>query len=762
MADPKDLADRVKLINDRANAELRLNDILGKRSDLVATEAKFFAEQRQQLERQITLLNDRVAAQKELDEMSVKEQEKNKDRVKNLELLVNMTKDQREAEIQRLQVMLQVVNAQEKQRTAGQAISKNLLSSLDITGKWRSTTMGLAIEAKKAGNSFGQIAKQTMRATFTMDNLDNLIGSTLMKVTDSTIKLALAVDSAMSAFNRTFGAAGRLNSEFFELSINATKAGLTFVENMEVLTSLSNTVDMFLVSSESTRQSLLETAQMMHLFGVESQTSGELFNLLAKSLGESTSQIQQTATGIMEFALSIGEAPDKMVQSFTKLIPEFVRYGTRAKDVFGAVAKQAKALGTEIETLIGISQKFDTFEDAGTTAGKLMGILGQPVDVMGLMEMDPEEKIRSIIGMIEQSGMQAEILNNKFGLLAMGDVLGVSAAEAAKLVRIGVAGYDEQLAKQKEVAIEEEMRQKQLIAAQDLMKKIQQTIQEFALENEDMIMGVVEGMKSFLQIIINVAGTLKGAFIPAIFLLMGGLKLLAMRYHANAIAAAISGNAAIEAGEKTKEGAGKVGIGAAKMAAGLFGVAAVILAVGAAIYFATTGIGSMVQAMRGLTGEEVQNMAILLGVVTASILLLAGGMLLMAKAGTIGLVGFIAMAAGLAAVGLALMLIKTEDLIAVGNVFAGLGALAMAGGAFTDVGKGMDIVVDRIDDMDSDKVDKLGKAMKQRANASFSPFGGVGGAGGEREVVLNINLTDGDKRALRGTIRGLMDSPTAR
>ena len=56
----------------------------------------------------------------------------------------------------------------------------------------------------------------------------------------------------------------------------------------------------------------------------------------------------------MEFALSIGEAPDKMVQAFTKLLPEFVRYGTRAKDVFGAVAKQAKALGTEIEKLIGI------------------------------------------------------------------------------------------------------------------------------------------------------------------------------------------------------------------------------------------------------------------------------------------------------------------------------------------------------------------------------------------------------------------------
>ena len=734
MADPKDLADRVKLINDRANAELRLNDILGKRSDLVATEAKFFAEQRQQLERQLTVLTSVKDIQEEIEKLKKEGEKKNREQLEILDNLKDIKKEDREAEIQRLKVMLQVVNAQEKQRTAGQAISKNLLSSLDITDKWRSTTMGLAIEAKKAGNSFGQIAKQTMRATFTMDNLDNLIGSTLMKVTDSTIKLALAVDSAMSAFNRTFGAAGRLNSEFFELSINATKAGLTFVENMEILTSLSSTVDMFLVSSESTRQSLLETAQMMHLFGVESQTSGELFNVLAKSLGESTSQIQQTATGIMEFALSIGEAPDKMVQAFTKLLPEFVRYGTRAKDVFGAVAKQAKALGTEIETLIGISQKFDTFEDAGTTAGKLMGILGQPVDVMGLMEMDPEEKIRSIIGMIEESGMQAELLNNKFGLLAIGDVLGISADEAAKLVRVGISGYNELLAKQKQEAINEEKRAEQLKAAQSIVQKFQQMIQEFAIENEDAILGLIDGIKGFLQGIIDVAGYLKGAFLPTILGVLFALKIFAMRWTAVSKGAAAS-NAALK-------GAGS--------AAAFAGVKMAL--VGGAIALASIGLVALIGSLKDLTGEQLEKVAIGFGVIAGSVLLLAGAMALLAKSTTLGIIAFGAIALGLAAIAFSLNLIKTEDLIAVGNVFAGLGALAMAGGSTGNVSSAMDVVLDKVDNMKSDTLDKFKAAAGSKTNANFSP-NLVGGGGGKQQVVLELKLDQEQTRFINGYIR---------
>ena len=654
---PQDLDDRIKAVNERTNAEMRLNEILGKRSSLVAVEAQSFAEQSEQLERQLTILNDVASAEKEIAELRKKGKN---DEADQLGKIANMSAAQRAEEEKRLRVQYDYVKARQTEREVGISITQNLLQSVGITDKWKSTTLGLAVAAGKTSAKFAEMAKSAMRV-FSGETLDNLIGSTLMKITESTIGLITAVDSSMSSFNRMFGAAGRLNSELFELSINANQAGLLFSENMELVQGLASTFDMFLVTSKATRKSLIETAQQMHIFGVEAQTSGQLFNVLAKSLGESSSQIQQTATGIMEFALSIGAAPEEMVQAFTRLLPEFVRYGDRAKDVFGAVAKQAKALGTEIETLIGISQKFDTFEDAGVTAGKLMGILGQPIDVMGLMEMDPEQKIRSIIGMIEESGMQAEILNNKFGLLAMGDVLGISADEAAKLVRIGVAGYEEQLAKQKEIAIEEEARQKQLKAAQSIIQKIQQVVQEFAIENEEAILGLIDGIKGFLQVIIDVAGHLKEAFLPAVLGIMFALKMLSFRFAMATLGATASAGAL--------KGAGM----AAGSAAIKFGV---ILGTIALVIFAVI---SLVELLTSLSVETLASLAVNLASVTGSVLLLAGAMVGMAVASIAGIVGFGAMALGLVAVAAALQLIDTDDLVAIGNVFLGLGALAMAG-----------------------------------------------------------------------------------
>ena len=731
---PQDLKDRLDAINKRTNAEIRLNEVLGQRTNLVASELKGFAEQREQLERQLTILTNITAAQEELDKMTDEEQKKNKERVALLEKFKGLTEKQIEAEKKRLKIQYDYVKAREKEREVGLAISQNLLQSVGVSNQWKNTTMGIAVAAKQTGASFAEIAKNAMRATFSAETLDNVIGSTLMKITESTKSLILAVDSSMASFNRMFGTAGRLNSEMFQLSINANQSGILFSENMEIMQGLAGTFDMFNVISTAARKSLTETAQQMYIFGVESQTSGKLFNVLAKSLGEGSSQIQQTATGIMEFALSIGAAPEEMVQSFTKLIPEFVRYGTRAKDVFGAVAKQAKALGTEIETLIGISQKFDTFEDAGTTAGKLMGILGQPVDVMGLMEMDPEEKIRSIIGMIEESGMQAELLNNKFGLLAIGDVLGISADEAAKLVRVGISGYNELLAKQKQEAINEEKRAEQLKAAQSIVQKFQQMIQEFAIENEDAILGLIDGIKGFLQGIIDVAGYLKGAFLPTILGVLFALKIFAMRWTAVSKGAAAS-NAALK-------GAGS--------AAAFAGVKMAL--VGGAIALASIGLVALIGSLKDLTGEQLEKVAIGFGVIAGSVLLLAGAMALLAKSTTLGIIAFGAIALGLAAIAFSLQLIKTEDLIAVGNVFAGLGALAMAGGSAGNVSSAMDVVLDKVDNMKSDTLDKFKAAAGSKTNANFSP-NLVGGGGGKQQVVLELKLDQEQTRFINGYIR---------
>ena len=113
-------------------------------------------------------------------------------------------------------------------------------------------------------------------------------------------------------------------------------------------------------------------------------------------------------------------------------------------------------------------------------------------------------------------------------------------------------------------------------------------------------------------------------------------------------------------------------------------------------------------------------------------------------------------AGGLAAVALALRFIKTEDLVAIGNVFAGLGALAMAGGNFGDVGKGMDMVVKKMDNMDSENVSSLAKAINKKGNAVFKPLSNIAAGGGaSRPVEVVLELGPGERGKFVGLIKGM-------
>ena len=114
---------------------------------------------------------------------------------------------------------------------------------------------------------------------------------------------------------------------------------------------------------------------------------------------------------------------------------------------------------------------------------------------------------------------------------------------------------------------------------------------------------------------------------------------------------------------------------------------------GAALNLVALGLSLMSASLMIL----VENVGGILQIGVA-LLLLGVGAALLAVFGIFAYYGLLAMALGLGAIAVALMLIKTSDLIALGNIFMGLG-MAMKGGGLAAAAYHVGNLIDVLDDV---------------------------------------------------------------
>ena len=92
-------------------------------------------------------------------------------------------------------------------------------------------------------------------------------------------------------------------------------------------------------------------------------------------------------------------------------------------EVFKGLAVAANA-GTDVSSLLSIAGKFDTFESAADTAGKLNSILGTTMSATEMLMMTEDERIESLIGTVQASG-QAFNQMDRFTQKAIAQAAGI-------------------------------------------------------------------------------------------------------------------------------------------------------------------------------------------------------------------------------------------------------------------------------------------------------------------------------------------------
>lgn len=221
------------------------------------------------------------------------------------------------------------------------------------------------------------------------------------------LKLAVSIGDAENAFMKTTGA----NEEFARGLSNSyeetRKFGGSIGDVDKSMTSLFMNFTDFTFQNEKTRESLTNTATVLAKLGVSTDDFSKSIQNMTKAMGMNAEGAAQQLLNLEKFAEELGVAPSKIASDFAGAGGTLAKFGEQGVQAFKDLQIASKVTGLEMQRILNITDKFDTFEGAATQAGKLNAALGGNfVNAMDLMmSTDPVERFEQIRGAILNAGL---------------------------------------------------------------------------------------------------------------------------------------------------------------------------------------------------------------------------------------------------------------------------------------------------------------------------------------------------------------------
>ena len=269
------------------------------------------------------------------------------------------------------------------------------------------------------------------------------VGKVLQYIEEPTRRVTKAQVTAALAFNRVTNAAGlyddRITSATFrlrEFGVSGAQAAVAAQELYKTFTDLS------IGGITPTEQSLIETVAILKQFGVSEQQTSKAMQELRKTFGQSDMEINDTALSLKAFATETGMTASEVITNFNKQVPTLARFGDDGTRIFKQMQAASKATGIAMSDMVSVTDKFNRFDTAAETVGRLNALLGGPylntIDMV--RETSPEGRIRILADAFSQAGKSAESMG-EYQLLAFADAMDLG-SDVSKLVKIMKGDYD--------------------------------------------------------------------------------------------------------------------------------------------------------------------------------------------------------------------------------------------------------------------------------------------------------------------------------
>ena len=221
-------------------------------------------------------------------------------------------------------------------------------------------------------------------------------------------------------------------------------AGVSFKELAKTLQALSTGFSKFEPMAEAVNKKLVETVSLLAKIGVGAEASVKAMDHFTRAMGMSEAAAADMTAELAMTGRQMGITSGKMVSDFSSASGRLAMYGTDNMKVFKDLEAQIKATGLEMNSLLGISQQYDSFDKAAESAAKLNSVLGTQLSSLELLNATDSDKITMIREQVKLSvGANFDSLD-KFTKLHVAEAMGLKdVAEAQRLLNMSQAEYRE-------------------------------------------------------------------------------------------------------------------------------------------------------------------------------------------------------------------------------------------------------------------------------------------------------------------------------
>ena len=705
---------------DEVNLAQELNDLKDKRRELAERLKKLSEEELENLKNRTDLeekVRDMIEAQIALQKQSVEDAQKYLNAVRqlgnsydenNLKLqaeialqkaIVDRIEDKMrsqgeitsEQKTQLDQAKAKLKFLKEEQRLLGSVESKIKNASL-LNNKYVQGVMELGVAFKRGGSIMA------------LDYMTSIMTGPLLSAVSFLIgvvkKLFFEVDNVTNAFERAINLGDEYSASLQQNYEDLRALGITIEDVSRQTQVMISSVSDFTLQSQAAQREVTKIGARLERVGVSMEDFAKGAQNSMKMFGMDMIEAGQFASELTETARELGVTPQEMASDFARVGGSLAKLGRDGPQAFKELARVSKITGLEIEKLINLTSKFDTFEDAATMTGQLNAALGgnfvNAMDMM--MTTDPVARFEQLRDAISSTGLtfddmsyyQRQFFANAMGLESVGDLALLMSGNMDMLggaVNQTAADYEEQ-ARQAQATMSIQEKFNSIMASLapllvDLMDKVHGFLDAF-LSDEQNMKQIRDLFVSFGEIISFIIpkiaylidnweialGIFAAVKLAMIFI---NAKMALMAIGSGALATALGGlgsAAGIASVPIQLLGirSGRAGAGVGRLGVAVGGIAAKLMLLGLAIGAILFGFGYLVSQFVELfrvVGDESEN-----------IFNFAAALSAMAGAGTallIGAVGISAFAVGLFLFSAALVGIDGAKLQAIADFATGLG-----------------------------------------------------------------------------------------
>lgn len=387
-------------------------------------------------------------------------------------------------------------------------VMKNANSTKNRIGNLGDTFTKSGDAMKKMGGMTGRVGGLISKAGGKLTSFsESLSGGALVAfaVAKELFNMALALDDASRKLGAATGFGNVFSDQLLSIQKAGNMAGIGVEQASSAITAMANGLSSFNPTADETNAHVGLTIARMEKLGVASAASVKSIEHMQRSMGMTAKQAADATANLALMGKEIGVTGTKMINDFNAASGRMAIYGKDNIKMFKQLAAAAKASGIEMQTLIGISKKFDDFSGAADSISQLNAVLGTNLSTMEMMGASDAERVMMIKQQVQMSVGNFDSLD-KYTKMYVAQAMGVSdVAEAQKLLNMSQSEYMRNQAKQKEQADIQGKLAENSEAMVGVMQQLKLATSEFFLA----LSPIISGIATLLSMLSSIAPVVK-------------------------------------------------------------------------------------------------------------------------------------------------------------------------------------------------------------------------------------------------------------